>query len=280
MNSRLSVNKIFSDRIVMTQVGMICGETICFVLNAIFLIQTIILLSTTEFLSIVTVFTQPAVQGLIVSAWILLVWPLFLRYLVIVVEKNTEMIRIKRFEATLMNLFQEKRQIYIQTTAEEYHLKADIVRKQIYNALDAGLLKGSFIRLGTEERFELAPNFQIEAKEQRRITLFREKINQYLKTYRIVAIEKIAKAFELPQDTVEKELRTLLEQKQIQGFIENENFVQDLTPFIQQLQTGQKLDPCPFCGKENLPRAQFCNQCGKNLVLEDDDLKIGLKNRR
>lgn len=277
MNSRIRLNKIFSDQIVMTQFLMICGETICFVLGIIYFIQTIILLSTTEFLTLSAVFEEATLQGLIVTALLLILWPFFLRYSLIILEKNTHAIRAKRFQANIMDLFTQHRQIGILTTAEEYHLTADQVRKILYETLDAGFLKGSFSRIGSEELFELDPNFHIEAKQLRRLTLFREKINQYLKTYRIVALVKIANAFELPQETVEKELQRLLEQKQIQGYIENENFVQDLTPFIQQLQIGPKFDSCPFCSKDNLPKSKYCSHCGKNLELDEDELRVNRK---
>lgn len=242
-----------------------CGETVCFILLIVFGVQLIFFLLANPLENSAEILEISLLPGVVISALILLLLAPFSRWLLTYIENQSGLFRMRNLETKLLQILELTRKVSITACAKEFNIDRDDIKVKLENLMQKGIIRGLITKQGDEEIYELTPDFNIQTDHDRLFQYFRSNITSYLKAYKWIPLEKIAKTFELTLPEVEKELQKLISEKKLKGYIDGNNFVHQLEALFDLNIAREDLESCPFCNGTNLPNATYCCHCGKNL---------------
>jgi hypothetical protein len=245
-----------------------CGETVCFILIIIFGVQLIFFLLANPLETMLDLFNIPLLYGVSISVILFIFISPFTRWLLSYIESQSSLFRMRNLEIKLLQMLEATRQISISACSKEFKIDIDDIKVKLENLMHKGVIRGLITKKNNEEIYELTPDFNIQTEHERHYQNFRTNIEPFLKAYKWIPLDKIAKIFELSLPEVETELQQLIGNKKLQGYIDGNNFVHQLEALLDLNSTREDLEPCPFCNGNNLPNAMYCSRCGKNLLDE------------
>jgi hypothetical protein len=147
----------------------------------------------------------------------------------------------------------------------KYRIPKARIKELMEHFVSDGLLRGRFEGFDDTEEFVVEKDFEVKTADEKRKEIFDTEILEFLKPYKVVSLQKIAHAFKLSHDYVEKQISKLILDKKIIGFIDNDSLFRDLGVMMREF---SELDSCKYCYNKILKGSDYCSFCGKPTLEE------------
>jgi hypothetical protein len=207
------------------KIGITCGESVCAILAIIFGIRVILNLGSGQYYETNDLLLDASFQITISAIVLFFICPSLIRYILNQIEIQQYKQRVQQFRNKFLTRILNVTRFSVEEIIDEFHIHPEDIDRAVEDLIRKGLLRGSFIRLGTQRIFEIAPEFTIMTPEERKKQHFRERIPEITFAYKTITFEKLAQIFEISTSMVEELLIECIGNHILPGKIEAGTYI-------------------------------------------------------
>jgi len=222
-------------------------EGIIFVLLIIFSLLTIFDLISVDFVEFNEIFNLWSLRIAIISFIFFFSLPYLLVYFKKIGEKALVSYNQKRFKSKFYNQLRENKNTIdfnILNIAQKYDVNLLYVKNYLRDQISQGLLKGEL----KGDIFYIKEDFKVMDIKERRIVFMKENFGRFIAPHRSIRLKEISANFKVPKDVVKIYIKKLINEKALNGYIQGDTFIRDLS--LPEPELLPEEIECPHCGKE------------------------------